>query len=223
LDVNPVSLVIGRDATWGSGALLPSDSFMYIGGVLNGPAYLADWIYNTPCYGCTDSAFDAAQQCYRQEVYTFSNQAVNTASDIVEYTGGELEIYCFDNTADRYYVSLDASDFNQARSYTLENCNDEAQMVISITGSSDVSFMGAPLPILGGGAVYIVPGARNIYATVGINGALIAPDCLLYQTGGVVKGKVVVASVQSVVQMNMPCGDQNANTPPPSNTPPASK
>jgi len=210
LSANPVTFVIGRDGTWGSGALLPSSSEMYVGDVLTAPSYLSDYVYNTPCPGCTDSYFDAAQNCYRGQGSYFSSQPTNCVGAITPYTGGQFTLVCSgDYTTTQYYLQVDASILSQAHSYGLDDsCNWDANYVITVTGTSDLTLQGNYFPGVNGDVIYNVPGSRTVYVSGRVNGGIIAPDAtitVVQNAQGTIDGKVVAADISLLTQFNMPC------------------
>jgi len=209
---NPLSMIVGRDAIWGSGTVYPSNvGLVWIGGDFNAPDYLQTSLENpnTPCYGCLDSAFDAVKSCYDSVVSDFSSRTPNTEVQIVPYTGGQLQITCDDNTENVYVTNLPDTLLNQASAYSLVNCNSNAEFIIVVTGTGNVTFHGSPFPSVPNGATYVIDCSevqRGVALTVGVNGGIIAPDCShLQETGGAVWGKVVSADITYMVQFNRPC------------------
>jgi len=201
-----VTLVVGRNAWWGSGALLPTDSVMYVGGALNSTTYLDSFVYNSPCYGCLDSFFDAAQQCYVEQVIIYQSEAINAHLTIIPQTGGEFNITCDSYYEARYYITIDVSQFNQGFYYNLDQtCNSYSQYIVTITGTADIYFHGNNFPQVTGGVVYNIPGVRNVYANTQVEGTLLMPQATLSQSTGVIIGKVVACTIADVQQVNLPC------------------
>jgi len=200
-----VSLLVGRDVTWGNGALYPLGAVSYVGGSFTGPDFL-DLQYNTGCYGCTDALFDQAKTCYGDAVTTFSTTPVNTAAGFTGPIGGQLVITCNSYTETRYYIQVDGQTLSQTTSYSLDStCNTNAQYVVSVTGNDDVTFIGLPFPQVAGGVVYVIPGERIIEIEIEVNGGILAPESTVVENGGVVKGKVVAGNIPTMIQFNRPC------------------
>jgi choice-of-anchor A domain-containing protein len=201
----PYSLIVGGNATWGSGALYPASAGAWIGGDFSAPAYLAALKTNADCAtpGCMDSIFDGAKACYDGVSQSWAAQP-STAS--ISSLWGTATVTCNNPTDTRYYLNIDSSSFNMITFWQLMNCNTDAQYVMTIGGTGDVQFIGSPFPTVTGGVTYNVPGQRNVIVTVGVNGSLLAVDSThVSVTGGVVVGKLVAGEIGNLLQVNLPC------------------
>jgi len=85
--------------------------------------------------------------------------------------------------------------------------------VINVIGTTDLELTGGSFPSTAGGVVYNVLGGErviNVYNTA-VTGSILAPFNALNQTGGVIIGKVVVADIIFMLQINKP----DCTNPPP--------
>jgi len=148
--------------------------------------------------------FDAAKNCYTGISQGFAAAAPNVAASIVY---GGLKLTCNTQTADRYTATVDATLFNQANYYFLDNCNFHAEWVINIVGNGPVYFTGGSFPAVAGGVLFNVPGTGRILEvrSIGLNAHLLAPGNDLNQTSSVIVGKVVVRNYIELNQVNRPC------------------
>jgi choice-of-anchor A domain-containing protein/fibro-slime domain-containing protein len=208
----PYAVVVGHDATWASGDIYPDGSNspyngeeegMYVGGTFSGSADLTLRRTGGPCpvAGCLDSQFDSAQIYFSNVQNDFSAISDNVQSAI-QY--GSLTITCSDNTAESISLTVDGASFSTITSYTLNNCNRYAQIVINIGGTSDVLFAGDQIDHDAEKVVYNVLGSgRTISIQTAVSGSILAPYNLYSQVdSGVVIGNVIVASVEQALQIN---------------------
>jgi len=203
----PYSLVVGRDLTWISGALYPQGNGipypgnkedMFVGRNLATSDDLA--IRRTGGPADISTEFADGKTCYTGYSNTIASHADNVAKTI-EWSG--LNIDCNNPTGTDYYVSLTPLEMSQFTYTTLSQCNFQARWFITIRGSGDVTISGGSFPGVPGGVVYNVIGSRTIYVTgTSVNGALLAPNANLNQTGGVIVGKVVAGNVEMSLQIN---------------------
>jgi len=213
----PYALVVGGDASWSSGALYPNglnspfvapEEYMFVGGTFTGSASLASLVTGS-CgsnSGCLNNYFNAAQSCYGGFQTALANNADNVA---VLNQWSTLTLTCDDSTAMMYYVTLTASDISSTTSSNLVNCNINAQWVVNVPGTDDITFSGGSFggDVSGPGASQIVWNIQGSGRTINVgayqfDGSLLSPYNTLDQTGGVIVGKVVVAEVTSMIQMN---------------------
>jgi len=115
-----------------------------------------------------------------------------------------LFLKCDDVTADVYFVTLTAADFNSFTYTSVDNCNFQAFWIINIAGSDDVTISGDSFPAICGGVVYNVLGSgRTINVDdTSVCGHILAPSNTLNQVGGVIVGKVVAGNIQFALQIN---------------------
>jgi choice-of-anchor A domain-containing protein len=208
----PYSVVVGGDLTWISGNAFPNgngipyageEEDIFVGGVFTGPTDLSDRVLGGPCAstGCLDAFFDSALSCYRTFQSTelaYNDNAVQSSS----FSG--MFVTCNDATENTYYIKLTASDLAAVTYFSTSNCNFQANWVINIIGTDDVTFTGGSFPAPAGAVLYNVIGSgRTIYVhDTDLNGHLLAPDNFLNQTNGVIHGKVVVGNVLFSLQIN---------------------
>jgi len=178
---------------------------MFVAGTFTGPAYLQARATGGPCPEsnafCLDSYFDAALSCYQTYQDTLASYNDNVAKD-TQFSA--LQLTCSDSTLDTYYVTLTSSDLTSSTYTTVSNCNFQASWVINIAGTDDITLTGGSFPAIPGGVVYNVLGSGRTITVTGtqVNGHLLAPNNILYQTGGVIVGKVVAGDITFALQIN---------------------
>jgi len=201
----PYAMVVGGSFNWGSGAVLPSNEGLFVGSTFTGPSYLGEDVLGScpsNAGGCLSSEFSGLQQCYANYQATFSAQTDNVAH-LVQWSG--LSITCNSPTASTYYMTLTPAELTQ---YTyisgVTGCNSAAQWIITISGTSDVTFTGASLPFAAGSTtVNVVGSGRTIFVhDTTLNANLFAPYNFLQQTSGLIVGRVVVGNILGSWQMN---------------------
>jgi len=120
-DYSPYSLMVGRDATWLSGANFPDGSGVpypdtlpeeiFIGGKNSLPPYMQFQVTGGPCQfpGCLDGDFDSAQN-----YYAFLQSTMGQMTPNVRYTvkDSAIQLECLDRDADTYVVNVEESDIN---------------------------------------------------------------------------------------------------------------
>jgi len=209
---SPYALVVGGNANWGDGALYPNgmntpyvapEEYMFVGGTFTGSSSLAGLVTGS-CggnAGCLNTYFDAAQNCYG----SFQNALANNADNVAHVAQwSTLTVTCSDSSATKYYITLTAAELNSVTSTAFVQCNHDAQWVVNIPGNDDVTFSGGSFF---DGATQVVFNVQGSGRTINVgayqfDGSLVAPFNTLSQTGGVIVGKVVVAQVTSMIQMN---------------------
>jgi len=218
----PYSLVVGGNAHWSSGAIYPDGSVaglpaetMFVGGTFSGAADLASKVTGS-CgsgnAGCLNSYFSASQACYSGFQTALSSHSDNTAH-LAQWS--TLTITCNSATDMKYYVSLTGAEISSVTGVSMVNCNDDAQWVVNVVGTDDVTFSGGSF---GPGAPQVVVNVLGSGRTINVgayqfDGSLLAPNNILHQTGGVIIGKIVVAEVTSFVQFNKYiCWDGHADS-----------
>jgi len=197
----PFSLIVNENLTWGSGALFPANSQMFVGGSLNAPPDLAIHRTNVPCFGCLTAQFNAAQTCYLGFSNAFAALAANTNQQVLF---SSLMITCQGN-ASQYVVQVSPQNLAQSTGYLLSSsCNSSANFVINIIGVGNVGFSGGSFPTVGQ-LLYNIPGGNLITVSgTAVTGSILAPNSNFIQNGGVVMGKVVVGNAALVLQINVP-------------------
>jgi len=115
-----------------------------------------------------------------------------------------LILTCSDNTDTEYVVSLTPDIMATYTYITTSNCNFQANWVVNIRGTSDVSFNGDSFPAAPGGIVYNIIGCGRTIEVSGtaVTGSILAPCSTLHQTGGVIIGKVVAGDITFSLQIN---------------------
>jgi choice-of-anchor A domain-containing protein len=219
----PYAVIVGGDATWGQGGgqVWPFGNNIdkhpaqrediFVGGNFNAPQYQLGR-RTGDCGGhpgCLNQWFDAAQNCYTGISQAFAAAAPNADASIVY---GGLKLTCNTQTADRYTATVDATIFNQANYYFLDNCNFHAEWVINIVGNGPVYFTGGSFPAVAGGVLFNVPGTGRYLEvrSIGLNAHLLAPGNDLNQTSSVIVGKVVVRNYIELNQVNRPCPNKDS-------------
>jgi len=210
---NPIDIFhthfAGRDLTWGSGALYPDGSGLPYPGLQENM-----FVGRTSTIASSDLAarrtggpsditfeFTEGKVCYDGYSSTIAAMA-DTTSKSIEWSA--LIVTCNDMNALDNVVSLTPADFAQFTYTTLSNCNFQSRWYINIRGTDDVVLTGGSFPGVPGGVVYNVIGSRtvNVHDTQ-VNGAILATNANLNQTGGVIVGKVVAGNVAFSLQINM--------------------
>lgn len=220
----PYSLVVGRDGTFPSGAVYPDGSNIpysatqeniFVGGTFTAPDYLQSRRTGGPCAadGCLDNDFDNAALYYQQLSDAFAGVADNAHAAVLY---GGMTITCDDVTATAYSLTVDGALFSTVTYYlTSVNCNANAQLVLNIVGTGDVLFSGDNIysPPQEKILFNIVGSNRNIKITTEVRGSILSPNNQYVQSGGVVKGLVIVGNVQSSLQINRVHCENPAPTP----------
>jgi len=219
----PYSLVVGGDASYGSGQVWPfgnnidknpaAKEDIFVGGNFNAPQYLMDRRSGS-CganTGCLNTWFNGAKNCYTGFSDGFAASQTNVVASILY---GGLRLSCSTTLANRYVVNVQDTLFNQANYYFLDGCNFHAEWVINIVGNGPVRFTGGSFPSVAGGVIFNVPGTGRILevSAIGLNAHLLAPNNDLNQTNSVIVGKVVVRNYINLNQVNRPCPNK-AETP----------
>jgi choice-of-anchor A domain-containing protein len=196
------TLIVGGNAAWLDGALEPVGSQAYIGGSFtSNDQPLLD--QRAPYSGNLDAAFANSQACYTQESNLLATLGDNVDQLIVY---GALTLTCQSWNQKVYYVTVDASTISSINDWQTSGCSIEAEWIVNVVGTGDVTFNGNNFP--SHGVVYNIVGARTINVQTSVAGSILAPAATLNQTGGTIYGKVVVGSVASVLQINIPdCPD----------------
>jgi len=177
-----------------------SDRRALVAGSVSVPSYLTGSV-DTPCTdaNCLNDLSSSAQSCYNQAQSNLAALSDNVAVS----TGSVITLTCNNVMSARNVFTISGSDLSAATSYQVVNCMPFAQWVINVVGSDSVSFTGDAFPDLAGNIIYNIQGSgRTINVNTGVNGAILAPSNRLTMDGGVIHGKVVVASAQ-IVQINL--------------------
>jgi len=209
---------IAGSVSWTSGGLYPdgaasTEERAFVAGNLSTAAYLQSR-FDGPCAGegCLDAAFSGAFGCYSNLQSAFSSATVNVDTQLV-YSG--IQLTCNSSTSTQYIATVSGDQLNTATNFQLVNCGSNAIWIINIAGSGDFSFHGDSFPVdAASNVVYNVLGSgRTITVLNAVNGAIIAPSNIIHQTGGVIRGKVVVADITHAVQINKPiCLEENGDS-----------
>jgi len=206
-DTSSTFSLIAGDLSWSSGALYPDGSAAAIESALvadaaSVPSYLQDRVDTCTSSDCLASAFSAAFNCFSN--LQSSLNAVSSNVDVV-LQNSAIQVTCSDSSAYRYVASITSDMLAGATWYNLINCSSNAQWIFNIGGSSDVSFHGSAIPVSADNVIYNVLGSgRTISVNTGVNGAILAPSNTLNQTGGVIRGVVIVGNVEFALQINRP-------------------
>jgi len=177
-----------------------SDRRALVAGSVNVPSYLTASV-DTPCTdaSCLNDLTSSARGCYNQAQSNLASLSDNVAVTVGQVVG----LSCNSGSNTRNVFTISGSDLSAATSFQLSNCMANSQWVINVVGSDDVTFSGDAFPALAGNVIFNIQGSgRTINANTGVNGAILAPSNSLAMDGGVVHGKVVVASAQ-IVQINL--------------------
>jgi len=202
------AMIVGDNFTFPSGAAYPDGSNSYqkenffVGNTFSGPSYLGeDVTASCSIPGCLDTEFADLRTCYAGLQSTL-DQNTDNVQHTVQWSG--LTVDCEDSSASTYYMTLTPSDMAAYTYVVLNGCSNTARWIITVAGTSDVTFTGSSFPAADGAVTYNVIGSgRTIYVhDTNLNANLIAPFNTLQQTSGVVNGRVVVGDVTSSLQMN---------------------
>lgn len=211
------SVVAGGQIVWGSGAVYPDGSGnpfpgaaegIFAGGRIQAPEYIEARRDGAPCDDCLDEAFDSIQEYYADVSSRFAEHATNVAVRLEHGSGLFLTgLAAAKSHNTRYYVSISPADFNAASWWSASNTNVEAEFVITITGTEDITFSGGEFPGIPERVVWNIPGERTIFVQTEVVGSILAPQATVQQTGGVIKGFVVAQNVAHLLQVNkLTCG-----------------
>jgi fibro-slime domain-containing protein/choice-of-anchor A domain-containing protein len=207
-------VVVGGNAGFTDGSVHPDGSGnpypgtqegIFVGGQFSAPAYLqalrpvpAGKCQNA---GCLASTFDNAHSCYRQFSNDLASAPANTVYDI-KYGG--IHITCNSITDLRYTVNINPADFAHSTYYWTENCNLQAEWVLNIIGTGDVTITGDNFPANPGAVVYnFIGSGRTLNILNSIWGSILAPDNSVHATSGVIIGKVVAGDIPRIAQVNL--------------------
>lgn len=189
----PYALVAGRDLKMVGGAVYPDGSdFPYVGARENifvgrsssgSSDYIVSQSVTGHCNneGCLDAYFDNAQA-----YYTLLSQSWAAVPDNVAYSAqfSELKLTCADSSAASYQVTIPAADFNTITYYTLVNCGPDAQFILNIAGTGDVSFSGDHIYRQSEKVLYNILGSgRTINVHTEVDGSILAPNNIYNQIG----------------------------------------
>jgi choice-of-anchor A domain-containing protein len=211
----PYSVVVGNNFNFGSGAVYPegnnypyqvTEEDLFVGGTFTGEQDLADRVLgscsgSSSCIATVQSYFDQAQACYSGYQNTLAAHSDNVAV-LIQWSG--LYLTCNSAVDATYYVTLTPDQMTQYTWISLSGCNVNARWVINVAGTADVTFTSGSFPATEGAVIYNVLGSGrkiNVQWTQ-LDGSILAPQNILNQTGGVIRGKVVVADVIASLQMN---------------------
>jgi len=210
----PYSVVAGGNCNFVSGDVYPDgtnspntgdEEGMFVGLNFTGPSYLADRVIGS-CgsagAGCLNSIFDAALSCY-QNLQTVFASSTDTATVSVQWDA--LILTCNDINAVANTATITGAQFESSTYYVLDNCFFQSAWILNIPGTDDITLSGGSFPAVGGGVLYNVLGSgRTIYVNnTAVTGSILAPGNTLYQSGGYIAGKVVVADVARALQINI--------------------
>jgi choice-of-anchor A domain-containing protein len=137
----------------------------------------------------------------------------------IQYQG--LTLTCNSPNAPAYYVNINANVFNDVTYYNdAVNCNPNAQVVFNIRGTGAVQFQGNHFNWRQEKVLYNIVNSgpsRSVGVITEVRGSILAPNSEFIQTGGVVKGHIIVGTVTASVQINRLVCEPPA--PPPTNPP----
>jgi len=194
------SLVVNGNAVFTSGSVL--SELVFVGGSFtenpnNGIASLVESCpSNIP--GCLSTSFLDAQACYGGFQTAMSNNADNTAH-YVQWSG--LYVTCNSAVDSTYYLTLTPSEMAAYTWTSVDSgCNSDANWIINIGGSGDVSFAGGSFPFPANQVLYNVLGSGrtiNVGPTQ-VEGSVLAPYNNVNQPNGVIIGKVIADNIVSL-------------------------
>jgi len=197
------SLIAGS-LLWGSGALSTEEAFVG-DGQADVPSYLEAQVTGScddNSSDCLEDPFNRASNCYEALQESFANNTDNANYTIVF---SQLQITCGSTTDSRYYITIPSDALLSVTYFGLSGCNSNAQWVINVAGNGDVDFHGDTFPTNPDNVLWNILGAeRTIFVHTAVNGAILSPRNFLYQTTGVIKGKVVVGDILFALQINSP-------------------
>jgi len=207
------SLVVNGDGYFGSGAVL--DEGVFIGGTFtegnanNGVAALVSHCPGS-VGGCLTSQFSAAQQCYGGFQSTLS--ASDNVAHMIQWSG--LYVDCTSATSSKYYLTLTPAEMSQYTWTSLSGCNADAQWIIKIDGTADVTFSGGSFPVPAKQVTYnIVGSGRTInVGPTQVEGSILAPFNNVNQPNGVILGKVIANNIVSLQINEHQCYQAPAST-----------
>jgi len=148
-----------------------------------------------------DSTFNAALACYNGIQTAFAAAPANAQSSVLY---GGLLITCDSPDDDRHTVNINPSDLALITYYFTDNCNAQAQWVLNILGTSDVTLTGDNFPANPGSIVINFLGfGRTMNINNSIWGSILAPSNYINQPSGVIIGKIIAGNVPRVKQVNI--------------------
>lgn len=201
----PWSLAVGGNLTWESGALFPDGTTaspkegFYLSGMFTGPGYLGERMTGGPTPPAKP-AFEAIRPWYVSLGEKFAAAPTNMQAT---FMNGGIFLTFGDQYASRYYVHINAADFQAATFVTASGVNVGAEFIVTIDGG-DVHFTGGDIPSIAEKTVFNIVGNRNIYNEHNAKGSVLAPNSVLYQTGGDQIGFVAVGDIQKFVETRKP-------------------
>jgi hypothetical protein len=147
-----------------------------------------------------DGQFDAARAYYRALSQSFGSCTPNAVASIV-YSG--IEVTCSDPNATRVCVNIDPAMMAQSTWWTPTNCNFDADYIVNIIGTGNVTFTGGSFSSISERTIYNIQGNRWVFVgATEVRGNILAPDAQYYQDGGVVYGNVIVGNIVRMLQIN---------------------
>jgi hypothetical protein len=130
--------------------------------------------------------------------------SIATANAQASVLYGGLLIKCNNANDVRHTVNINPSDLALITYYWTDNCNIQAQWVLNIGGNGDVTLTGDNFPANPGAVVINFLGAgRTLTIQNSVFGSILAPNNYVYQSSGVIIGKIVAGDIKRVHQVNI--------------------
>eukprot|EP01119_Soliformovum_irregulare_P012408 TRINITY_DN3223_c0_g1_i1.p1 TRINITY_DN3223_c0_g1~~TRINITY_DN3223_c0_g1_i1.p1 ORF type:complete len:186 (+),score=61.23 TRINITY_DN3223_c0_g1_i1:73-630(+) len=150
---------------------------------------------------CLDSYFEKAEECYLGYSLQLFSQAPNAYAQLIY--GNGLNVTCQSISSSVYTFQVETSTLGAITWFNLKNCNAQAEWVINVLGTSDVTLQGQSFPSATP-AVYNIPGQRNVNViNTSLRGHILAPKSTIRQSGSVIVGKVIAQEIVDAMQINV--------------------
>eukprot|EP01121_Diplochlamys_sp_Union-15-3_P016341 TRINITY_DN5543_c0_g1_i4.p1 TRINITY_DN5543_c0_g1~~TRINITY_DN5543_c0_g1_i4.p1 ORF type:complete len:287 (+),score=58.48 TRINITY_DN5543_c0_g1_i4:58-918(+) len=196
------SAVFGSDVSWESGSIYPSNARILVQGEFTAPPDLVGRMVNgTNIPSCSNQLYEYYLSVSKGFAQYPGNTIIQSQPSGLIITGQSRDLL-------RYFVSVTAEQWSDARWFSLANTNVLSEFIVNIPeGESPVTFSGAEFPTVPQNTIYNIPGSRDIYIDTIVSGSIIAPDARIHQTSGIIQGWVVArsATINEVDQMDCTC------------------
>lgn len=186
------SLIVGRNFSFTSGAVMNGDT--YVGGTstLNQSGTLA-----TPVKGGAAPVNMTALASGLTKASQALTQLATTASAQQKWGG----VYISGTNSAVEVIDIDASWLNSSSYYNLSNMKAGATLIVNFSGSS-ATFSGGYQAFDGYNVLFNLADATQLNIATGFTASVLAPKASVTNGSGVINGNVVVSDWNSGVQIN---------------------